>query len=75
MLKIKNMIKFLNNIFKRKKKKIDPFYEQLSADWGKDDVYGPWTKSVTNDDGTLKFFKSYWLLDDFSKDVNIDELK
>ena len=31
------------NFFKRKEKS-NPFYDALMEDWGKEDVYGPWTK-------------------------------
>lgn len=47
------------SIFKRNK---SDFYKNLMRDWGKDDVYGPWTK-YKKDDGKLRFYKSYYLID------------
>jgi len=47
------------------------FIENLKRDWGKEDVFGPWTK----DDGkVLKFYKSYYLITD-DKETNINLLK
>jgi hypothetical protein len=54
------------DIFRKKKREADTNYQkmvsELNDDYGKDDVYGPWTKSCLNPDGTLKMFKSYWLI-------------
>jgi len=47
------------SIFKRNK---SDFYKDLMRDWGKDDVYGPWTK-YKKDDGKLRFYKSYYIID------------
>lgn len=47
------------SIFKRKK---SDFYKDLMRDWGKDDIYGPWTKHK-KDDGKLRFYKSYYMID------------
>lgn len=58
------------SIFKRNK---SDFYKNLLEDWGKDDVYGPWTK-YKKDDGKLRFYKSYYLIDGGGK-PDIDLLK
>jgi hypothetical protein len=50
----------MNNIFKRSKN--DDFYKNLISDWGKDDVYGPWTNP--KNDGNLHFYKRYYLITD-----------
>lgn len=45
-----------------KKEEIN-FKGELIKDWGKEDVFGPWTPDgETNEDGTLKFYQSYWLI-------------
>jgi hypothetical protein len=38
------------------------FYRDLMNDWGKDEVYGPWTK-YKKDDGKPPYYKSYYLID------------
>jgi hypothetical protein len=40
-------------------RKPNPFYLSLLSDWGKSDVYGPWT---TPEDMKKGRFKSYYLL-------------
>ena len=41
-------------------KKKNNFTERLKEDWGKENIYGPWTKlEISNE---LKFYKSYWFL-------------
>lgn len=56
------------SIFKRNK---SDFYKNLMRDWGKDDVYGPWTK-YKKDDGKLRFYKSYYLIDgDGEPDIDL----
>jgi hypothetical protein len=55
------------SIFKRNK---SDFYKNLMRDWGKDDVYGPWTK-YKKDDGKLRFYKSYYMITD-DKPTTID---
>ena len=48
------------------------FYKNLIKDWGRDDVYGPWTKH--KDDGKIPFYKSYYMITD-NKQPNIDLFK
>ena len=55
------------SIFKRNK---SDFYKNLMRDWGKDDVYGPWSK-YKKDDGKLRFYKSYYMITD-DKPTTID---
>jgi hypothetical protein len=55
------------SIFKRNN---SDFYKNLMRDWGKDDVYGPWTK-YKKDDGKLRFYKSYYMITD-DKPTTID---
>ena len=38
----------------------DTFYNNLMRDWGKEDVYGPWTKNKK--DNKLHFYKSYYFI-------------
>jgi hypothetical protein len=42
----------------------NPFYLGLMRDWGKEDVLGPWTteKDKYDENGNLKFFKSFYLI-------------
>jgi hypothetical protein len=54
------------SIFKRNK---SDFYKNLMEDWGKEDVYGPWTKH--ENDGKLRFYKSYYMITD-DKSPTID---
>ena len=67
----------LSRLFRRKKveKKTSSFEEmkrQLMEDWGRDDVYGPWSKNEEVDlSRPLKFYKSYWLITD-NRECNID---
>jgi hypothetical protein len=46
-------------MFKNKAEKIK---NQLMDDWGKDDVYGPWTDLSKFAIGEEPKFKSYWLV-------------
>jgi hypothetical protein len=46
-------------LFKRNK---NDFHKNLMQDWGKTDVYGPWTKEKNN--GKLYFYKSYYMITD-----------
>lgn len=62
-------------IFKRKKR--SDVYNSLMDDWGKSDVYGPWTKNMKGNiptkEGEFKFYKSYWLIT-YGGEPNIDLL-
>lgn len=61
----------LDRIFKRKHK--NKFQRDLNRDWGRKDIFGPWTK-VDKDSKELKFYKSYYLITD-DKPVNIEHIK
>ena len=57
---------------------MNEFYKQLMEDWGKEDVFGPWTKHLKkkDDDNEYKFYKSYYLITyDSDKEVDIETLK
>mgnify|MGYP001768346969 CR=1 FL=1 len=46
----------------------------LSEDYGKPDVYGPWTNTEDcyNVNGNIKFFKSYWFITTNSNSADIE---
>lgn len=45
--------------------------EKILEDWGKEDVFGPWTPPHKEGE-PLKFYKSYWLI---TTDKKPEELK
>lgn len=55
--------------------KDNKFYQELLNDWGKDDVYGPWTKMEQNPNDELKFYKSYYLISYADDSPNIELIK
>jgi hypothetical protein len=61
---IKKLIQFkqwvLSIVINSYPNKKDDFYKNIMKDWGKEDVYGPWTNRKT--DGKLRFYKSYYLI-------------
>lgn len=64
---------------KRREKEgtLSDFGKNLLKDWGNKDIFGPWTEDSElkpDKPGTFKFFKSYYLIDDFSKEAKIDTL-
>jgi len=67
-MNILNFKILLTKIFKRKYK--NEFQKQLIADWGKEDIFGPWTK-IDKEQKKIKFYKSYYLISD-NKPVNFD---
>lgn len=60
-IKASKLYFIIYSIFKRNKSNL---YKDLLRDWGKDDVYGPWTKYKDKKvDGQIRFYKSYYLID------------
>jgi len=51
--------------------------EQLKNDYGNPDIYGPWTKpeDCVDENGKIKFFKSYWLITTNDKSPEIKSIK
>lgn len=56
------------------KEDLTPFEKSLLEDWGKEDIFGPWTEYEQPKDKTFKFYKSYYILDGGNKVTLIDNL-
>lgn len=60
---MKNMIKRLFYKIRNRFKKNPTFWDKMMEDWGKEDVYGPWTKPYKpKPNEPLKFYKSYYMI-------------
>lgn len=57
---MKDIFKKFKKIFKKEKEEPE-WVKQLKEDYGKDDIFGPWTKEYKKGD-PMKFYKSYWLI-------------
>ena len=65
------MLRLYLTVFIMSKRSKSDIYKDMIKDWGKDDVYGPWTK--LNTDGKYHRYKSYYILEGGTP--NIDQFK
>lgn len=69
--------KMYNNLKKQEKLgTLSDFGKNLLRDWGKPDIYGPWTEesiSTSDSSGNFKFYKSYYLISYGDKPATIDD--